>query len=349
MPGLFSSLFTYRSRKDRSPQEDFFTEALAGVLNANDALRTVFVEWLFKRVEPKVHCTLKSVALVDTQVTIDGGGRLDMWLDAKDDTNARHLIAIENKIDALEGRSQLSRYAAHLGTRTDAASRTLVYITPHERTSFRPAVDRHGVGFCQCRWFQVYDRFQSWVREQDQPAAGRFGTLTTELLTLMEDWKMDMNLSAADLATATTYKSTAQGRLIQILREVRDACRTRLQFDEGNWSYDRDALVYSSPWIGGESFYIEYGFDFERDDQDWTVERISLPSAYFAIRGEEVNQQDWSALPSDWGSTPNDWNWWGEARVKRLNRIDTGGSSMRDNYLDFFVSALAEVGNANPC
>ena len=348
MPGLFARLFTYRSRKDRSPYEDFFTEALAGVLNASEALRREFVERLFKVVEPKVKCTVQSVALVDTQRMIDGSERLDMWLDAKDETGVHHLIVLENKIDAPEGHRQLTRYATHLAKRGDAASRTLVYITPHERTEFRPGGDGPAVGFGQWHWFQVYDWLQQWVGEHDQAAAGRTGALANELLTLMEDWNMDMNLSAADLATATTYKQTAQTRLIQILRQVRDACKTKLKLDEGKWSYDTNTLEYSSPWIGDKSFYIQFGFDFGRDDEIWSVARLNLPSAYFAIRGEEVSQQDWSALSSDWGSTPDDWNWWADARVKRLDSIVAGGSSMRNDYLEFFMNALDEIENAIP-
>ena len=46
MSSFFLRLFAYRPRDGRVPQEDFFTEAFAGVLQASVPLRVNFVGWL---------------------------------------------------------------------------------------------------------------------------------------------------------------------------------------------------------------------------------------------------------------------------------------------------------------
>ena len=213
MPSLFARLFAYRPHENRDPAEDFFTEALAGVLNANNALRKEFAGWLMNPVP------LKSVGPVETQKAIGGGNRCDLWLDARDEANEHHLIVLENKIGAPADLSQLGRYANCLATQIHAASRTLLFVSPHSRSGFRLSVDGSSVDFRECRWYQVYDWLTNWV-QQERASAVSSTVLVQELLDLMEEWNMDMKLSAADLAVAATYQLSAKKRLVKILDEV---------------------------------------------------------------------------------------------------------------------------------
>ena len=347
MPGIFARLFAYRPREGRDPAEDFFTEVLAGVLNANDGLRKEFAEWLIHPKMRPVPLTLTFAAPIETQKVIGSEGRCDMWLDARDEKNARHLVVLENKIGAREGDKQLQRYANDLAARSEAASRTLVYVTPHSRASEPPTGTASGICFRECRWYEVYDWLTKWVQRQERVSAGSSTVLAKELLALMEDWSLDMNLSAADLTVATTYQVKARKRLYQLLNEVHEACKTELlKSTKGRWSYDYGELIYSSPSIEGKGVHIEFGFDFGRKDEDWDVLRLGLPSAYFAIRGEGVEQQDWDALAEGWKSPPINWGWPEVDRVTQLGAFETGGSSLRNVYLGFFLDAMAEAKQA---
>lgn len=342
MPGFFARLFAYRPREGRDPAEDFFTEVLAGVLNANEALRKEFAQWL---IHPKMRpVPLTFVALIETQKAIGDEGRCDMWLDARDETNARHLVVLENKIGAREGDKQLQRYANDLEARSEAASRTLVYVTPHIRASDPPSEAESGVCFRERRWYEIYDWLTNWVQRQQRVSVGSSTVLAKELLELMEEWSLDMNLSVADLAIATTYKVGVQKRLVQILEEVREA--SGIKGGGSKWSPDKHQLAYGSPWIGDQNVFLEFGFDFWREDSSWSVKGLGLPSAYFAIRGEGVTEQDLRLPPSGWEPPPKSWDWSSGAKVKQLNKLEVGGGQIRNSYLRFFMDALGEAKQA---
>ena len=283
---------------------------------------------------------------VETQKSVDRFGQLDLWLEAQDESGQRHLLVVENKIGAPADPAQLARYASYLATQTHAASRTLLFVSPRSPSGFRPSTDDSLVKFRECRWYRVYDWLKEWVDVHGRQAPGS-SVLAKELLTLMEEWNMDMKLSAADLAVATTYKLSAQKRLYQVLNEVHEACKIELlKSAKGRWNYDYSELIYSSPTIGDKGVHIEFGFDFGRKDEDWDVSRLGLPSAYFAIRGEGVGQQYRSVLPDGWKSPPSTWGWPKGERVKQLSPFKTGGSSLRNVYLRFFLDALAEAHKA---
>ena len=61
---------------------------------------------------------------------------------------------LENQLGAREGPGQLQRYQDYV-TAQDAESRTLAYMTIHERSDFEPSSD--AVYFRSRRWFDLYD------------------------------------------------------------------------------------------------------------------------------------------------------------------------------------------------
>lgn len=198
MSGILARLFKYRPEPGRSPAENFFTEALAGVLEASDDLSEAFVQRIIdQRVQsPRV----------ETQKSVQKVGQFDVWLEAQDESGQQHLIVIENKIGAPADPSQLARYADYLATQTHAASRTLLYVSLHSRSDFRNSVDQPSVEFRECRWFEIYDWLKDWIQNTD-PESTRISVLAQELLDLMEEWNMDMNLSAADLVVLQSDNS----------------------------------------------------------------------------------------------------------------------------------------------
>ena len=359
MSSIFSRIFKYRPRVDRLPKEDFFTEAFAGVLQTNSSLCAAFAKWLICLCHDfdSVSIDVDSVT-IETQKTFASGDRLDVWIVAHHkNSGARHVVAMENKIGAAEGQNQLQRYEDILRREEASAdTRTLVYATLHERTNFEPRRDGPEIGFLPIRWFYVADWMRKWVAESSPGVEDRSIVLVRELVQLMEDWNMAMNLTRTDLEAAFLYRNkvrSVEAQLIRILDETEQAYKQAhdLDGDAGNtWYRSRIDLIYQSPYIDIESRnYIEFGFDFDRDDDDWRASQPSLPSAYFAANGgwpepdiEQLrNVRNWVRAPYSWGD--------GYRLVKRLGHLDLQGDSLHGEYLDFFRVALDELLQALNC
>ena len=332
MTSLFGRLFRCRPRPDRRPEEDFFTEALVGVLQASERLSRDFVGWLICQTVDRVR--------LETQRSAGADGRIDIWIDARNGGEARHVVAMENKIGAPEGDEQLSGYSAYLQRFDQAETRTLVYATMHERKARPPSPEGPPVRFRPVFWFEVADWLRRWVdaRRWNPDDGGVF--FARELLELMEQWGMAMTLNAGDLAAATAYRRTVEGRLLQILEEVKGACE--LAGAPGNpWAHERQFLHYRSPWLDDQKdMYVLFGFDFQRDDAEWSVERLRLPSAYVAAAGSrELSHggplSNWTEPPAAW---PEDY-----LLVRQLASLDVRGDSLHEQYLDFFRNAISEL------
>ena len=105
------------------------------------------------------------------------------------------------------------------------------------------------------------------------------------------------------------------------------------------WTYK--PLWYSSPWIDDQqNIYVKFGFDFDRSDARWSVADLRLPSAYFAVRGEDRPEID--NLTTDWQQPPDGWHP-DNLRVKRLNSLQVPGNPLHLQYLAFFENARAEL------
>ena len=331
MSGVFLRLFKYRPGDGRVSQEDFFTEALAGVLDASLSLRVDFVRRL-------IGAEGIEAAHVSTQQGLAGDGRVDMWIEARGVGKTRHLLAIENKIGASVGRDQLRAYDRALRATGHAGSRTLACVTRHERPSFTSAPT---VTFRPVYWNEVARWFREWFRSHSkEPVA----PLVRELLLLMEEWEMDVHLTADDLAAATRHRTSVERQVLQILDEVYAECK--IPQGQGNWVFNRQLLCYTSRRFSkAMKAWAEFGFDFERDDAGWSVPRLGLPSAYFAVGGAEgqilkkrLATLGWSAPPEEWGDS--------YLRAKQLERMVVSGESLHLQYLEFFKTARAELWEA---
>ena len=278
MSNFFLRLFKYRPRDGRVPQEDYFTEALAGVLQASLPLRVGFVSWLIAPHEvDSVH--------IATQRTLGGRGRVDLWIEARSDhERVRHVIAMENKISAPVDEVQLRWYESQLQLESTANTRTLVCATRHERPTFEPSPCKPAIAFKPIRWHEVADWLRRWLSQQPDGLNELGVHLVRELLLLMEDWGMAMHLTADDLAATTRHRTSVEGHLLRILDEV--YAESVLPNGQGNWFYSQRYLTYTSPRFTNDlEAKAEFGFDFERDDAVWSVLQLGLPSAYFAVVG----------------------------------------------------------------
>lgn len=327
---IFLRLFKYRPGDGRVSQEDFFTEALAGVLDASPFLRADFVRWL-------IGIDDVETARVYTQRSLAGGGRVDVWIEVRGD-GRRHLVAMENKIDAAVDVKQLRTYEKALRGETGAASRILVCAALKERVQFSCGPP---VAFKPVLWREVAGWLRGWLREHPREPVG---PLARELLSLMENWNMAIDLTADDLVTATRYRRTVEREMLQILDEVYAECN--IPQGQGNWSFNRQHLIYTSRRFSKNmKAYSEFGFDFERDDAGWSVSSLGLPSAYFAVAGSQgavlkrrLAALDWPAPPEEWGDS--------YLRAKQLESMVVSGDSLHMHYLEFFKTARAELWEA---
>ena len=334
MRSLLDRLFKYQPTEGRSPKEDFFTEAFGGVLEACPEVACALMQWVTDR-------EVRGPRVV-TQRVVDVDGdrlRLDMWIEARDHSDGRHLVVFENKLHAKEGDGQLARYEGYLARQDALETRTLVYMTMHERSEFRSSCS--AVYFRNAHWLELYDWLKKWVGDRSD----RTGVLVRELLDLMEAWGMEMGLGAHDLAMAVAYKGRIQSQLLKILDEVWDACRNDGR-SGSKWSYDRNDLSYQSAFIGDNDIYYYFGFDFGRSDAEWDASRLQLPSAYFALCGADAAVHDWSGLSAEWVRPPDSWGWDASARVRRLNVLEAAGVGLHECYRRFFLSSLDQARDA---
>ena len=151
-------------------------------------------------------------------------------------------------------------------------------------------------------------------------------------------------MTADDLAATTRHRTSVEGHLLQLLDEVYAECE--LPDGQGNWSYSQRYLNYTSPQFTSDmEARAEFGFDFDRDDADWSTPQLGLPSAYFVVIGNEGSELTNRLTALGWAPPPEDWPDQ-YLRAKRLNSLVVTGASLHSIYLDFFRTAREELWQA---
>ncbi|MCY3623188.1 MAG: hypothetical protein OXH68_15960 [Gammaproteobacteria bacterium] len=303
-------------------QEDFLTDVLCGVLGKRQSLAAGFANWLM----PEDQQLLQDSTSITAQTRVEGD-QPDMRIDAEDTSGRRHVLIVENKLGAPEGHRQLERYRAMLD-REQAATKTLAYIT---HASASPPEDPRVV---HRTWFQVYGWLKDWIAAREEDA------LVGEVVELMEDWNMDVTVTTRELAAATVWKKSTQNSLNELLALVQAQVRQRVRLGGGSRWVPSESPRYLSRQSPGlrdlEGVRLEYGFDFERDDEDWSVDVMQIPSAYFTIsdRSEEA-----LSCPDGWAKA----GWVGYTWVKHIRGPVSFTRPWTDFYLSFFAEALDDL------
>ena len=346
MSGIFSRIFRYRQSESRTPSEDYFTETFVAVLERCEPLRIAFIEWLIGPEKLKRE-NIKTVR-IETQKTF-AMGRPDIWVEARDDADKRHVAIVENKIDARQGENQLSNYASILEGKRSAESRTLVYLTKHsEEPNFQR---RENICFKHRRWFDVYRTLANVQRA----AASDCGDLGSELLRLMEDWNMDGTLSAAHLRAGVIY---IDAKVEDTLRNAQNEAWDESGIDKfldgmwmpgKKWDYRSGPGAQTSPPIMPYGVRLKLAFRFDRHDADWDVNELELPSPAVTVSPAPYVQGDRELpqRPEDWtGAVEGMWveNLW--IRQPTQDQIPRYGDPLYDYYKEFFRKALYEFREA---
>lgn len=287
---------------------------------------------------------------IQTQRRIgDAQRRPDVYVTARDSTDGRHVLIVENKIDALEGENQLRDYMRLLEEQEKSAvSRTLVYITRSSRPDFGEESDH--VDFKHIYWFEVYGWTRNWIENPENKCASS-GELVSELLSLMEDWKMGGEITADDLRAAVTYHTSLDcgARLhVDIVDQAWRESEIELGQKDGRWSYKlSDECWQYSPTIVRWGVNIGMGYWFDRSDPTWDVERVGLPSAAVVIY-QQANPlpESLPPRPEKWMKGPVEamggWDLW----VRTLDETPLWGASLSEHYRKFFLDAFTELRDA---
>lgn len=140
------------------PEEDFFTEVVAGLAQHDAELLGLWLETAGvrgaagksaevvtqRRYEALASCGHEQDSIVDMVVRLH-----DPTGEAPSD-----LVFVESKLGSGEGASQLQRYAEHLAREPISGCRWLVYVTREYDPKAAQPVE--GVHFLQTRWHQFY-------------------------------------------------------------------------------------------------------------------------------------------------------------------------------------------------
>ncbi|MEK9506506.1 hypothetical protein [Gaopeijia maritima] len=171
---LFSSLLGLHG--SQRPEEDFFTEIVAGLLRREPHIA---VRWLSSLGIVPAHVDYR--VQVDTQTTYAPledhrtESRPDLRLHLTDPGGREHVLFVESKVGSRGSMDQLSRYAEILATRP-AHERTLVFITrdydPFEGDCVVQRCRTH-VAFKQTRWHHFYHILSAY---RDDPLADEAAT-----------------------------------------------------------------------------------------------------------------------------------------------------------------------------
>ena len=333
---LFSRLFRYRPTHGRVPWEDWFTESFAAVLDRYPKLGVAYAGYLIGQdVE---------TADIETQRTF-GNARPDMWVDARDAKERRHVVMVEHKMGAAAMAPQLQAYERRLQG-LDAETRTLAHIAG---SSAPPdfEVTAGDVKFKCFKWFQIYRWLARWTAsaQSGEESAAFVG----ELLKFMEKWGMTIEISMTELVAATAYRTNqVDQRLKQILDSAWDDCgmTDALGETDGRRWLKTELEHQRSPRIVRHDIHVELGFDFFRDDAEWDVSRLQIPSAWVGIWMREANGTCTLACPSGWKAPPKTWEDGGGGRwvwVCEIAELRMRGESLSALYVEFFTGAFTAL------
>ena len=156
MESLFTKLFRYRERENRSPEEDFMTELIAYMFQNHRSILMSFLEEC-----GITQAGVESVTVSTQYVLNNSESRPDIAIKLTDGSGKQLIIFVENKIHAAEGPNQLQRYFSYLSEKRqdNMCSCYLIYITKNydskENLDFL-SKNRNEVSFIQLRWWQVF-------------------------------------------------------------------------------------------------------------------------------------------------------------------------------------------------
>jgi len=243
MTGLYRRLFTYRERPDRSPLEDFLTEALADLLNRLPAhFAQEVVAFLLSSAgtgidEIKEYWKNGTNIGWTTQKTI-GGGVIDLLMEIDNVP----FIVIESKIgagfqehqvesghdDGYNKRNQLATYGSWLAGKAPSGWGGAIVLLTHWTPP--PSDFLNGSQIYKCRhrsvarWAALSRLLKSFSQSTEYYTSD-WARLSGELVAFLKEEKMDSELATGhDLAALRIYDSSAD-RIRNSVEQIWESAR----------------------------------------------------------------------------------------------------------------------------
>ena len=193
---IFGRLMAYRPRRNRTPKEDFFTEAFVSVLEREqNLLRYLFTELTGVGVEKAEIYSQMSFPSKLSEKNIE---RPDILIRAEDDGGRSHYLLIESKIDSVQNEDQIKGYWEIL-LDMNCKTKKLIYVTVHAEKVDSPR-NTEECRFEKKRWNDIYK-----ILRTAQDSGLCKSTLLLELMQFMREMNMAYEIKLSELTSIVQY------------------------------------------------------------------------------------------------------------------------------------------------
>ena len=376
MQSLYGRLFTYRGRPDRSPLEDFLTEAFADLLNRlPEAIARRLVTRLLSEAPASGDALHKawpagSSARWSTQRAIEGGQILDLLLEI----DGQPTLVIENKIAAgfqkhliggengfRSAQHQLATYGKWIHGKSASCWGGAVVLLTHWTPA--PADFTSGKSYgARYRSTARWSDLARWVDELSRAGEAK-GSLwlpfADELVQFLREQKMDTELATSrDWAALQLYVASADRVRNSIERIWEDAkdfwrplCTQTQHVIQVSTEY---GCIWKFRYLARQDLretYLAVGVRFDTNSAYLSAlsGRSEAPN-FFVEVSSDATEPAFQALtvPAGWLSSPGLW-----LVEKPLCELATGAdrfiaeaSAWAQNRIEEVVSALATGSNS---
>jgi len=347
---LFSRLFSYRPRENRSERENFFTEAFVGLMEREPEL----LEELFKELTGKKVNNVKISSQVPYPSTMTKGGidRPDITIIGQDEDEERHIIFIESKLDSKGDVEQLNGYVNVLSERNEK-SKTLIYITQfsEEQISEEQKIiyNEKGIVFKQMRWYKIYLFF----KRKDNIAP-----LVNELIRFMEELNMTFDIKLSELLAGVTF-SRARDKFVNLLYEGwnNSGLQGKEKTSGQGRTYSNPEVIYcTTPYFGKAEVQLSYGIWFDtKKNGYWDLigDHKELPILFLVISkwsNEDSIRDEYKAIFQAFIKDKENWKLLKKPDCviikKQYNINHFGVSDISQELLKFFIDSFNEIKDA---
>ncbi|MFD1257777.1 PD-(D/E)XK nuclease family protein [Mucilaginibacter terrae] len=219
MESLFSKLYTYRQRENKSDLENFSTELLSYCVKTDKKFKKDFLKL--------INCIDDDIIYISTQQSYPVFGRPDIQIETE-----RCIILIENKVDSPEGENQLNRYTSIL--QTSKKIKHLIFLTKfYEHKDIED-----NVIYSNIKWWDV----SSLINENNDTT-----TILFKEFLIENRVSMDNNFTHIDLVTLENITNVIS-KMDEGIDSIREYFTPRL----GSFSKDSSR----STRLGDGGYYI---------------------------------------------------------------------------------------------
>lgn len=258
-------------RSDRFQREDFLTEIVAQVLQNSQELT---LEWLRSL---KVTDLKKATSRVRTQAKFeklpghDTDSRPDMLVELFSE-DCKELIFIESKVDAMQGGTQLQRYADHLAAEKERKGLTktsLVFITLDYESATNPRPQDSSFIFRLTRWFEFYQKLKAHSGKNSDGLAEQLKLFMEENHMSVGNQFRSTDLVAMEniISAMALIEETLEGEAVEKAKQILGNAKLEKK-DHAQLRTHRRHIVWSDLKNG---FECCFGYYFPHENPDEPV------------------------------------------------------------------------------